>query len=166
MRTRTALFTLCLCVGSVPALAQKTLNVAVGGAFTSMDPHYHNLGPNNSMTDYVFEPLVRSDPLFKPSPGLAVSWTAIDPTTWEFKLRPGVTFSDGTPFTAADVVFSFDRIPKILNSPSSFNFAVSTWSGRPNTSSSRTAVEKPFCSAHFQSESTGKIEALGTAPLE
>ncbi|MDR3537195.1 MAG: ABC transporter substrate-binding protein, partial [Acetobacteraceae bacterium] len=142
MRTRTTLFATCLrlaampaclCLAAVPAflglaavpaLAQRTLNVAVGGAFTSMDPHYHNLNPNNAMTDYVFEPLVRADPQFKPSPGLAVSWTAVDPTTWEFKLRDGVTFSDGTPFTADDVVFSFARIPTILNSPSSFNFAV------------------------------------------
>lgn len=124
MRTRTALLATCLALATPPAMAQRTLNVAVGGAFTSMDPHYHNLGPNNTMTGYVFEPLVLSDPDFKPSPGLAVSWTAVDPTTWEFRLRPGVTFSDGSPLTAEDVVFSFDRIPKILNSPSSFNFAV------------------------------------------
>lgn len=128
MRTRTALLSACLSLSlgclAGPALAQRTLNIAVGGAFTSMDPHYHNLGPNNTMTNYVFEPLVTADPQFKPSPGLATSWTAIGPTTWEFKLRDGVTFSDGTKFTADDVVFTFARIPTILNSPASFNFAV------------------------------------------
>src|SRR5439155_4664634 len=43
-------------------------------------------------------------------PGLAVSWTAKDETTWEFKLRPNVKFHNGDPFTAEDVKFSFDRI--------------------------------------------------------
>ena len=35
-------------------------------------------------------------------------------------LRPGVKFSDGTPFTAEDVVFTYDRAPKVPNSPSPF----------------------------------------------
>ncbi len=108
-----------------PAMAQqRTLNIAVGGAFTSMDPHYHNLNPNNVLTEYVFDRLVRFDPNYQPEPALAVSWKVIDPTTWELKLRPGVTFHDGTPFTADDVVFTFARIPLLLSSPSSFNFAV------------------------------------------
>ncbi len=42
-------------------------------------------------------------------PALAESWTQVNPTTWRFKLRPGVKFHDGTPFTADDVVFSFER---------------------------------------------------------
>ena len=42
-------------------------------------------------------------------PQLALAWKPLDPTTWEFELRPGVTFHDGTPFTAADVVFSIER---------------------------------------------------------
>jgi peptide/nickel transport system substrate-binding protein len=117
-----------LCVGlmllAAPAWAQRTLTIGVGGAFSSMDPHYFNLGPNNVLTTYVFEPLARFNPQFEPEPSLAESWKSIDPTTWEFKLRPGVTFTDGTPFTADDVVFTFGRIPTVLNSPSSFDFAV------------------------------------------
>ena len=100
------------------------LSIAVGGAFTSMDPHYHNLGPNNGLTGYVFEPLMRFDPKYHPEPSLAVSWKALDDRTWEVKLRQGVTFHDGAPFTAEDVVFSFARIPTILNSPGSFLYAV------------------------------------------
>lgn len=114
----------CLGLAIVPAAAQKTLTIGVGGAFTSLDPHYHNLGPNNIIADYIFGTLVRFDPKYQPEPGLALSWSAISPTEWEFKLRDGVTFSDGTPFTADDVVFTFGRIPAVLNSPSSFNFAV------------------------------------------
>ncbi len=112
-----------LCLAS-PALAQKTLTVATGGAFTSIDPHYHNLGPNNIVSYHIFSGLTRFTPNYEPEPDLAVSWKPIDPLTWEFKLREGVTFSDGTPLTADDVVFTFQRIPTVLNSPSSFNFAV------------------------------------------
>ena len=104
--------------------AQHKLTIAVGGAFTSMDPHYFNFGPNNALTTYVFEPLMRFDAKFQPQPALAVSWKAIDEKTWEIKLRQGVTFHDGAPFTADDVVFSFARIPTLLLSPSSFVYAV------------------------------------------
>ncbi len=104
--------------------AVHKLMVVVGGAFTSMDPHYQNLGPNNAMTSYVFEPLMRFDAKFQPEPALAVAWKALDEKTWEIRLRPGVTFQDGSPFTADDVVFSFARIPSLLLSPASFNYAV------------------------------------------
>lgn len=126
----TAMLAAGLTAGAGPKAARaedgRTLNIATGGAFSSLDPHYHNLTPNNVLADYIFAGLVRFDPGFHPEPSLAVSWKAIDDKTWEFKLRDGVTFHDGTPFTAADVVFSFARIPTVLNSPSSFNFAVKT----------------------------------------
>jgi peptide/nickel transport system substrate-binding protein len=102
----------------------RKLTVAVGGAFNSLDPHYFNFGPNNAVAGYVFEPLIRFDPKFQPIPALAVAWQALDEKTWEIKLREGVTFHDGSPFTAADVVFSFGRIPTLLLSPGSFDYAV------------------------------------------
>jgi peptide/nickel transport system substrate-binding protein len=114
----------CLCLSLPPVAGAQTLRVAVGGAFTSIDPHYHNVGPNNVLTEHVFDRFLHFDPNFQVIPGLAVSWAPVDDTTWEFKLRQGVTFHDGTPFTADDVVFTFGRIPLVLNSPSSFNFAV------------------------------------------
>ena len=107
-----------------PARAESVLNVGTGGAFTSIDPHYHNLNPNNVIADTLFSTLVSLDGEYKPVPALAESWKVIDDHTWEFKLRPGVKFSDGTPFTPDDVVFTFQRIPTVLNSPSSFNYAV------------------------------------------
>ena len=42
-------------------------------------------------------------------PQLAIAWKIVDPTHWEFELRQGVRFHDGTPFTADDVVFSLER---------------------------------------------------------
>ena len=60
------------------------------------------------------------DPDSKMIPGLATSWKTIDATTWEFKLRKGVKFHDGSELTAEDVVFSLDRVPIVPNSPGPF----------------------------------------------
>lgn len=98
----------------------QNLRIAVGGAFTSMDPHYHTLTPNNAMNKHVFERLVGTDENFRLQPGLAESWAPVSDTVWEFKLRRGATWHDGTPFTAEDVVATFARVPRVRNSPGSF----------------------------------------------
>ncbi|AOB33267.1 peptide ABC transporter substrate-binding protein [Bordetella sp. H567] len=86
---------------------------------SSLDPQYHSLTPNTQISLTIFDPLVAADDQLKPRPALAESWT-VDGNVWTFKLRPNVKFSDGTPFTADDVVFTFDRVPKVPNSPSPF----------------------------------------------
>ena len=103
------------------AHAQKEREVSIGlqAAITSIDPHYHNLSPNNSLLLHIYEPLVKRDANQKLVPGLATSWKALDDTTWEFKLRKNVKFHDGTPFTADDVVATYKRVPNVPNSPSS-----------------------------------------------
>lgn len=98
----------------------RELNVGLQAAITSMDPHYHNLSPNNSMMRHIFEALVQTDADQKLKPGLAESWRAIDDTTWEFKLRKNARWHDGSPFTAEDVLFTLKRAPNVPNSPSSF----------------------------------------------
>ena len=98
----------------------QDLRIGLASEPTSMDPHYHNLSPNNSLLSHVFESLVDQDERQRLQPGLAESWKAIDDTTWEFKLRRGVKFHDGTPFTADDVLFSFERAPNVEGSPASF----------------------------------------------
>ena len=55
-----------------------------------------------------------------PIPGLATSWKMLDDTTWELKLRPDVRFHNGEKFTADDVAFTIDRVPRVVNSPGSF----------------------------------------------
>ncbi|MFZ6649017.1 ABC transporter substrate-binding protein [Undibacterium sp. TJN25] len=98
-------------------------DIAIGMAFdvTSMDPHYHLIGPNMNVSMHVFEFLVTPDrEKGKLVPGLAESWRAVDDLTWEFKLRKGVKFHDGSEFTSEDVAYSFDRPATIINSPSSF----------------------------------------------
>jgi peptide/nickel transport system substrate-binding protein len=107
----------------LPVLASaKDREVSIGlqAAITSIDPHYHNLSPNNSMMLHIFEPLIKRDANQKLVPGLATSWKAVDDLTWEFKLRQNVRFHDGSPFTAEDVVFTLKRVPNVPNSPSSF----------------------------------------------
>ena len=75
---------------------------------------------NNNVAAHIFDYLVLRDERQKPIPGLAESWKTIDPLTWEFKLRKGVKFHDGSDFTAADVVASIERVPQVPNSPSAF----------------------------------------------
>jgi peptide/nickel transport system substrate-binding protein len=100
--------------------AAQELRVGLAAEPTAMDPHYHNLSPNNSLLAHVFEALVDQDERQRMKPGLAESWKAIDDTTWEFKLRRNVRFHDGSPFTADDVIFSFERAPNVEGSPGSF----------------------------------------------
>ena len=92
-----------------PAVQAQNLVIAVGGNITSMDPHFHNLGPNNNIAQYFFDRLVHFDHQQRPIPGLAESWRALDDTSWEFKLRRGVKFHDGSDFDAEDVLASFKR---------------------------------------------------------
>ncbi len=109
--------TVVLGIGSASA-AQLVIGSALEPS--SIDPHYHNLGPNNAIARHIFESLVDTNENQQLGPGLAVSWKPINDTTWEFKLRQGVKFHDGTPFTADDVLFTFERAPNVEASPSSF----------------------------------------------
>jgi len=101
--------------------AAADLKIAVAADVTSMDPHFFNLFPNNNVAEHVFDKLVQMDPDSKMIPGLATSWKTIDDKTWEFKLRKGVKFTDGSELTAEDVVFSLDRVPNVPNSPGPFS---------------------------------------------
>jgi len=104
---------------AAPAMAQD-LRIGVASEVTSIDPHFHNVGPNNALRKHIFEGLLGNDQNQKLKPELAASWRAVDDTTWEFKLRPNVKFTDGSEFTAKDVVYTLCRIPTVENSPSSF----------------------------------------------
>ena len=99
----------------------RVLRLGLSGAITSVDPHFSVLSSNNALSLHFFDPLVTLDAAFRPQPSLALSWQPVEPTVWQFRLRPGVRFSDGSPFGAADVVASFARAPNVPNSPSSFS---------------------------------------------
>lgn len=95
---------------AAPGLVQaKPFKWASQGDILTFDPHAQNEGLTIGANSYVYEPLVAYDTNFKVVPRLATEWTATSPTLWRFKLREGVKFHDGAPFTADDVVFSVQR---------------------------------------------------------
>ncbi len=111
-----ALFAAC----GVLSVHAAELRIGLAADVTSLDPHFLNVAPNNNAAWHVFDALVHVDANVRIVPGLAVSWRAIDPTTWEFKLRKGVKFHDGSDFTAEDVIFSLERPATLTASPGPF----------------------------------------------
>ena len=94
----------------LPALAQvKHLRFASAFDPQSMDPHALALLYQTRVVTQVYEGLVNRGKDFKLEPSLATSWDMLNATTWRFKLRSGVKFHDGAPFTADDAVFSIER---------------------------------------------------------
>lgn len=102
-----------------PAVAQS-LTAAMAAPITSVDPHFYNAAPNNGLALHIFERLVERSAEAQLLPGLAVSWTPIGETKWEFKLRPGATWHDGEKVTPDDVVFTVGRVPNVPNSPGGY----------------------------------------------
>ena len=103
---------LCSTVLLTSALAQ-TLTIGVRGGPDSIDPHFTATGTHAEALKHVYDTLVWSGDGLELEPRLAESWRAINDTTWEFKLRRGVKFHDGSDFTAQDVKFSIERIPTV-----------------------------------------------------
>jgi peptide/nickel transport system substrate-binding protein len=91
------------------AAGAGTLRWAARGDAGSLDPHAFNEGMTNSINGHIYELLGSRERDGTIGPRLATRWTVVEPTVWRFELRRGVSFSDGTPFTAADVVFSIER---------------------------------------------------------
>jgi peptide/nickel transport system substrate-binding protein len=110
---RTALFCLALAALLISGtLEARPLRWARSQDALTLDPYGQNEGPTHNLMHLIYEPLVdrdtRSGALI---PVLALSWKVTeDPSAWEFRLRPGVTFHNGDRLTADDVVFSFTRV--------------------------------------------------------
>lgn len=107
-------------LAAAPVAAQD-FRVALSSPPNSIDPHFYNLAPNVNVSEHIFEPLVRMNADSQIVPALAESWKVIDPLTWEFKIRADAKFHDGSDVTAEDIVWSFDRVPTIVNSPGKFD---------------------------------------------
>ncbi|WP_127108357.1 ABC transporter substrate-binding protein [Pararhodobacter zhoushanensis] len=103
-----------------PAVSADPLRIAIGGAFTSMDPHFYNATPNHTVAMHIFDRLIDRRPDTSLAPALALSWEAVSDTEWLFHLRDGVTWHDGEPFTADDVAFTYTRARDVPNSPGGF----------------------------------------------
>ncbi len=109
MRLATALLAGLLALVPVAPHA-NTFTWATANDILGLDPHANNHGVTNAMKLNVYEPLVRREADGSLSPGLALSWELVSPTTWRFQLRPNVRFHGGEAFTAADVLHSLERV--------------------------------------------------------
>ena len=105
---------------AITAAPARDLTIGVSAEASSIDPHFHQLTPNIQVRWNIFESLVSQDATQKAQPALAEKWEAVDDTTWRFHLRKDVKFSNGTPFTARDVIYSVCRVPLVKDSPSPF----------------------------------------------
>lgn len=96
--------------GGSGASASGTLTAAISGEPDQLDPQNTSNYNSFEVLENVFDTLVQPDANLKMQPALATSWTTSkNQLTWTFTLRK-TTWQDGTPFTSADVVYSFDRI--------------------------------------------------------
>lgn len=89
---------------------EAELIVAVAAETSSMEPHHDIDSTRPNYSRQVFESLVAVDAMGQPTSGLALSWKALDPYTWEFVLRRGVAFHNGEPFHADTVLFNLERL--------------------------------------------------------
>jgi len=130
------------------AAAASDLRLGISAEPSSLDPHFHNLASNNNIAAHIFETLTKFDSDSMLVPALAESWRLIDDTTWEFKLRKGVKFHDGTELTAEDVIWSLDRPATITNSPGAFTLYTRQIASKqiidPHTIRIRTASPYPL----------------------
>ena len=99
-------------LATMPALAAKkdTLKIGFPTKFSTLDNYQSSLRVSIQFGYMVFDSLVTRDPdTGKILPGLARSWKNIDPTTWEFKIQPGVKFHNGNPCNAEAVRFTIEE---------------------------------------------------------
>src|SRR5882672_7674769 len=88
---------------------KRELVVAQGGDISKFDPHFSTSSNDIRISFNLFDNLVSRRPDGKLQPGLATEWKLSPSTTWTFKLRPGVKWHNGDPFSSADVKYSLER---------------------------------------------------------
>lgn len=96
-----------------------TLRIGVQTETSSLDPHFALVGANQAIAQHIFDPLVGSDANLLPVNGLTTVSNP-QPDVWEFRIRDGAAFHDGTPVTAEALRFSLDRMPRVPNSPAPY----------------------------------------------
>lgn len=106
---RRVLLVLTVSAALAAAADAKTLRWASRGDIQTMDPYSQNELLTNNFSNLIHDVLVERNRDMTLGPRLATSWEVVSQTAWRFKLRRGVKFHDGSPFTADDVVFSIER---------------------------------------------------------
>lgn len=166
------------------AAAQRSagpLRLGLAAAPSSIDPHFQNNAPNNALASYLFDTLVVNDPESRSVPGLAASWRLLAEDRWEFTLRPGLRFADGSACTAADVIAAVTRAREVagaapfriyarsvrnMGEPAPDRLLVETTGPDPLLLNSLSRIRVP--SARFAGATTSEFNsgaaALGTGP--
>ena len=169
----------------------NTIKWSMAGDSLSLDPHAQNEGPTTQVSRQVYEALVTRGIDMSIGPQLATKWKAVDPTTWYFFLREDVKFSDGTPMTSEDVVFSFIRaqqptsdFKEYISSISSvkaiddYTVQIKTKEPNPillNQLSNIFVMSKAWAEKHFakapqnwgaSQETYASVNAMGTGPFK
>lgn len=98
-----------LAVLAVTPAAAETLQYSFQADVNTLDPHSLNETFTLGYQGNIYEGLTRRGPDLAIEPALATSWEIVEPNRWRFTLREGVTFHNGNPFNADDVLFSADR---------------------------------------------------------
>jgi len=107
-------------LAALPAAAENRLTLGISAAPGTVDPHFNQGISTQALIYNIFDTLIESGPVYDLRPSLALSWTAVSDTVWELKLRPNVHFTNGLPFTADDVAFTFARVPNVPNAVVSY----------------------------------------------
>ena len=116
---RRLILAICVQAWILCTVSAADLNIGLSADVTTFDPHFVAAQPNLTAQKHVFDTLVNVDEHGRPIPGLA-TWTTPNPVTWEFKLRRGVKFHDGSELTTEDVLFSLERPLNIKGSPGGY----------------------------------------------
>jgi peptide/nickel transport system substrate-binding protein len=90
--------------------APEPVVILLPAAPADLDPHRSSSVAAHEVASHFYEPLVALDRRMRPGPALAVSWHSPDALTWVFRLRRGVRFHDGGELSAADVIWSLERL--------------------------------------------------------
>ena len=120
-------------LGASAAAVADDLSIGFADPLSSLDPQLNNHAGDRSVALHFWDLLIENKEN-KLQPGLAVSWKPLDDKTWEFKLREGVKWQDGTPFTADDLIYSYTRARAVPGS-------VATYAGYLRTIDSMSAKD-------------------------
>ncbi|MCS6891701.1 MAG: ABC transporter substrate-binding protein [Rhodovarius sp.] len=98
-----------LVLGIAAGAEGRTIRWSASGDPNTMDPHSQNVGTVTMVLQQIYDPLIHRTRDLGLAPGLALSWEQTAPDRWRFRLRPGVRFHEGEPFSSDDVLFSIGR---------------------------------------------------------
>src|SRR5690625_4144483 len=136
------------------------LVISEASDIVSLDPHGNNDVPSSNVRNNIYESLTYLDGDMEVQPRLATEWEEIDDTTWEFTLKEGVTFHDGTEFNAEVVKANLERdIDPAVASPRMFLYEMVTGVEAVDEYTVQITLEYPFAPilAHLAHDAGGMI---------